>query len=817
MKETYEPYFPGKLQVHLRHLLEAPVTLVTAGSGFGKTTSILYFMEHCLTGQAVVRWYTCFGGDPAQTWTDICTLFSAAGETTAARLQKLEYPTPDNLGHLSLLANELTCTEETYLVIDNYQLAGFPEPYAVLDALAGHRCPQLHLVVITQPITRGSKCCAASPRIWQVGQDSFCFMPEDIGRLFARRNVALDAEQTGQLYAATEGWVAPLRLHLSGYEAGGTLDVYLKLDELMEQVFWQPLSPAEQYFFMSLSQMDTFSRRQAAILMGTESIEDSFWRFIRSNAFIRSTGREYILHSLFKEYLQEKFETCPDGFRMDSRKRAGNACLAGGNYKEAFLFFLDAPDIEAALAVPFTSLQLASLVKWNSGRLELLLERCPDGLLAGHWDFLLSVTIKASLIGKTSLAAVSCQRLEILLALARLRGEPCRELNAAMELVRSFQAYNDVSEMCRHHQAVVASLDKPDNFYLTGDMWTFCAPSPVFMFWRNTGQLAGTCRLVAGGIPTYASFSGGKGTGAPETMEAERLLLAGDIQGAEIMAHRALYQSEQAGQDSLCFCADLLLCRIALLCKDTGRFDSSLKSIRRRAFSGTEFNCVTASEMCLGFLYSILGMEELVPGWLRQSESIRRQLYPVAAPFANIILARSIRREHPAKLLGLLDDFRQEAESMHVLLPRIYFSLERTVIDLDRGLRAEALEQLRHALLQALPDQVYLPFAEYYGELSGLLEMFTDDPDLTPGLEQIKYLGRKQEAGKAAVRALIYPGASPLTPREREIALLARQRLTTLEIALRLSISPATVKNTLYKIYSKLDIHSKRDLDDIDF
>lgn len=283
------------------------------------------------------------------------------------------------------------------------------------------------------------------------------------------------------------------------------------------------------------------------------------------------------------------------------------------------------------------------------------------------------------------------------------------------------------------------------------------------------------------------------------------------------MTHRAFYLSEQANQDSLCFCADLLLCRIALLCRDVEHFQNSLDAIHRRAFSGTEFCCVTASEMCTGFLFSILDMENRIPGWLGHPESIRRQLYPVATPFAQIILARSLRRQHPAQLLGLLDHFLQEAKYMHVLLPQIYFTLEHTVILRDQGDTQEALEHLRHALSQAFPDQVYLPFAEYYKELSGLYEILADDASLTSGLKRIRELGRKQETGIAAMRTLLNPRNSPLTPREREIALLARQRLTTQEIASRLTISPATVKNTLYKIYSKLNIHRKCELDGIDF
>jgi len=57
----------------------------------------------------------------------------------------------------------------------------------------------------------------------------------------------------------------------------------------------------------------------------------------------------------------------------------------------------------------------------------------------------------------------------------------------------------------------------------------------------------------------------------------------------------------------------------------------------------------------------------------------------------------------------------------------------------------------------------------------------------------------------------------PLTPREREIARLARDRLSAREIADRLYISKATVRTILRSVYSKLDIHSKTELDTKEF
>ena len=87
----------------------------------------------------------------------------------------------------------------------------------------------------------------------------------------------------------------------------------------------------------------------------------------------------------------------------------------------------------------------------------------------------------------------------------------------------------------------------------------------------------------------------------------------------------------------------------------------------------------------------------------------------------------------------------------------------------------------------------------------------------TSEMRAIIRIGRKMEAGAAKIRKYLKSRNSPLTPREKEIALLARQRLTNEEIAHQLYISPATVKNVLYRVYDKLNVHGKKELNEIDF
>lgn len=53
------------------------------------------------------------------------------------------------------------------------------------------------------------------------------------------------------------------------------------------------------------------------------------------------------------------------------------------------------------------------------------------------------------------------------------------------------------------------------------------------------------------------------------------------------------------------------------------------------------------------------------------------------------------------------------------------------------------------------------------------------------------------------------PGAADLTPREREVLEALAVGLSYKEIALRLAVSPATVKNHLANVYSKLQVRSR--------
>lgn len=523
-------------------------------------------------------------------------------------------------------------------------------------------------------------------------------------------------------------------------------------------------------------------------------------------------GKEYTFHSLLKSFLRAKLATRPDVYKRKLYSRAGEACQAQGKNVDAVLFFIDAVEFVGALSVPLNSLQLVELVRTKTAQMEILLSNCHTEILEGRCQFLLSIASQASLNRKMQLARIAILRLKQLRDLGG-QTELGRRAEAALEVTASFGAYNDITEMSRHHVAAISLLDDPEDFDVTNNSWSFCIPSVVYMFWRGSGELENTTELLKKSIPNYALLADGKGLGGPEIMEAEAELLQGQIANCISKGYLARTIAQKAGQDSISFCVHTLFARAAIFRDNATAFLNSILAIKSLAFEGKEFLCVTSAEVATGFLYSILDMEDNIPDWMFSIENVRETLYPISVPFAFIITLRYIRKHIPEGLLGTAEAFIRETDEHHHLLPKIYFLLEVATWYEQNNKREKSIEYTELALSLALPDKVYIPFAEYYAELSGV---FNDELLSGINLDELKMLhtlGRQFVNGANKIRAFI-SGVSPLTQREREIALLAQKRVSTKEIAQMLCISPATVKNTLNKIYSKLNINGKKELID---
>jgi LuxR family maltose regulon positive regulatory protein len=217
-------------------------------------------------------------------------------------------------------------------------------------------------------------------------------------------------------------------------------------------------------------------------------------------------------------------------------------------------------------------------------------------------------------------------------------------------------------------------------------------------------------------------------------------------------------------------------------------------------------------ELCLTHLDMAFGNTDALPEWMRRIEAIQRTLYGVTQPHAVMLhcLMLLLEKRH-AELYALTKSAMETAQAMHYALLQVYHRIFLTRAGLDAGRDREAVDHLRDALAVALPDRVYLPFAEHGDALLPLLERLRGDFD-TGRMEECLALCRRWIVGVAVLRRLLPEKSSALTPRQRDIALLIRDGLSAKQIAAKLFLSENYVASVRKEIYRKLHIHSHMDL-----
>jgi len=819
--------FPRHLGALLERIPGYPLTVVEAPSGFGKTTAVREFLEEPVRTNSRRNWYTCFGERPSKAWEGFCRLFGNVDMEVAQKLRGLFPPTVENLPDIAALLGQCRCDVETYLVIDNYQLFETDIPCGLIGAFSAHTNQNLHMVFITQPLPSFGGDFRHNGHIHRLDTKDFFFDREAAARLCRLSGANVSENDLDYIQSVSEGWVSAILLQASNYRETGSFARVADMEGLLETAVWNRMSGESRTFLMGASLLEAFTPRQGAIVGGWPALPGDVTRMLRSSFFISYIADKgaYSIHSILREYLRKQFENQSPPLADVLIRRAGDACRDASDYFEAAKFYMKLRDCDAILSLPFTGKYLnEQKEKEIIGFLERLVSDCTEETLRKYPFTLLLFAFHFLKSGMRDRFSRMVNLLRSIIAdPGNMADEDLSRLKGETALLLSFTEFNDIAKMSVYHREAFAHLSSAEGgasprtviFGLTP--WTFGIPSVLSLYWNRTGGLDEALALMDECMPWYVKLTGGHGTGAEVMMRAEAHLYRGEEAEAETLSHKALYLARGAGQISLCLCAELVLARLAILRGDGAALGAVRENIARCGNESPERGIARMAELCLAVLDLSLGRTEEIPDWLRQAESIRKVLYVQGHPYGLMLFARLLflEKRYP-ELYGMAEPVMESAAGMKYELSRLWMLLHLAAAKKDEGQDAPALEYLGQALRAALPDRMFLPFAGFGTSLVPLLQAAKND-FAGDAIEKVIALCRRGGAGISSVRTRFDPELSLLTPREREIALLARDRLTAAEIGSRFFISENTVKSALKLIYSKLDVHSRSELAKKDF
>ena len=392
------------------------------------------------------------------------------------------------------------------------------------------------------------------------------------------------------------------------------------------------------------------------------------------------------------------------------------------------------------------------------------------------------------------------------------QNEAQAQLVGELELLFSFTKYNSIIGMSEHIQKASQLLKGPSQFLDRSGSWTFGAPSVLYMFYRESGQLAQAVQEINAAMPLYCRLTAGHGSGAEYVMQAEWYYNTGDFENAEITAHKARHIAQHHEQAAIELCALFLQLRLASIKGDLDYIMDTLQQRRDEIKQQGLFLYFHTWDLCEGFIYAGLNQEKKVAAWIAEGNWQDSTIYFPSYAFGSIIQGKALLLTGQYyKLLALSEAFLEMASVFPNLLGQVYTYIYESAAKLKLGHYNEAEIALRKALDIAAPDQMIMPFVENGEYIIDMLLKLQNAGHYPVFIDKICAIlpSMIKSRERMSARLNSYDGKLPLTERELAIAELVATGLSNQAIGKTLHIAEVTVKKALQSIYTKLNISNR--------
>jgi DNA-binding SARP family transcriptional activator len=343
-----------RLEQLLEGILEHPLTIVQAGTGYGKSTSLASLIAH---GRELF-WYTITEPDH-DPLLFLVHLLSAFGEYGAAALRSLEtnqgLVTP---AALAPLLNTLTrrLKGDSILVLDDFHLVAHVEEIAsLLRKFVDYCPPRLHIVLSTRqmPELPDLNRWRVKGSLLVVSAADLAFTAEEIETLFRDQyHLPVTPTQAQALAVETEGWAIALQMIWQGLQSGTVPDLETALQKLpsaLDRLFdylapevldRQPAS--RRKFLLTTSILRELTAPACDALLEAQDSRDTLRQLHEMGLFVDRVGDEtYRYQRLFHDFLLNQIGKRPEE-KIALHARAAAYFQQSGHPEEALHHLLEA-------------------------------------------------------------------------------------------------------------------------------------------------------------------------------------------------------------------------------------------------------------------------------------------------------------------------------------------------------------------------------------------------------------------------------------------------------------------------------------------
>jgi len=806
-------YYSSKLLEKLEGVLAAPVTVVEAPSGYGKTTAVRDYLKATLPKGVPVHWWNAVEDAPAASWAALVKEFMRIDPMAGKELLSLGFPKPMSAWEIGKLIGSLNCDAQTVLVLDDFHYLQKVLSRDVMSALLSYAGKKLHLVIITQTVRPFPLSYFEQNDIHYIRTEDLRLSSADIRQYCRLCGISLSKDESQKIFEYTEGWITAVYLTVLQMRRDEGIAPGLSLLQLMETIVWENMSAQGKELFFHISLFPGVSIEQICFLLQTDPLPEGIFTLLEETPFVRyeAETHHYVPHAVLREMLLRRLNAADAKTKSSCYGRAGAWLARTGEILAALECFFKICDYEAIFSLPLTGMTLARIGGMPFTELAVrLVADCPSAIKRKYPISLLRIAY--AFIG-----ADKCEQAAALLDEIKEYIEDIEKIDARKALsgewllISSFLHFPDILKMERSIREAALQIGGKCCALTAEEPFAFGLPLMIF-FHKTPGKLDEEVQALSGVIQTLSVLTGVK-SGAGVLFEAESALFRGNLSVAERLSYQAAYITEGSRQWTVRMGTANLMAQLAMKRGSNSDLSQYMKELEENIDRDTI--CPFVAQMLQTDYYMWLGLTELIPRSVREG---RRKLTD-APSWVKIYLGYYhigilLQEADYSRLLGAAEAAIMECREGGYLMVEIYMCLIAAMGYYQAGERERAFSYVKEALDKSRPDGIYLPFMEFKSVLGGLVEKaFSERSEKMPEeiAENSQIIG---DNWKLLIRLSSESNVLPygLTEREMEVATLAAKGMSNREIASALYITEATVKFHLRTVFSKLGIDRRSKL-----
>lgn len=340
MPETTGIYSRPRLDGKIGERLAAPLVVVAAPAGYGKTVAVADFLHRLVKkGRGLVGWLTLNELDNglSRFWRRVGERVAACGLDAAPIMD-----CPGELSDAGMAADFLECTAAVgaeapfYLVLDDYHLLQGGTIDRWLERVARAAPPGVRVLALSRTLPDISlSALALQRRVAVVSQEDLRFTREETEAWARSIGLALSPRQLDELNRRTDGWISGLYLSTlplaedtedAGYaghaedngEKGGAQSPTgsilgfegADMHNLLDCEIFARYDAHVRRFLLDICCLEEHDVDTCAAVSGSQDALSLISRAARTNLFIRPDigRRRYRIHHIFRDFLRERAE-----------------------------------------------------------------------------------------------------------------------------------------------------------------------------------------------------------------------------------------------------------------------------------------------------------------------------------------------------------------------------------------------------------------------------------------------------------------------------------------------------------------------------